>query len=93
MVEGARMVESAAPQVNIASNSIETMMDARVILNAAGEPETLIFTGAHGAEIKYPGFAYPFVKSGNKVLVVLTVVQVSIPEPTLAPKLLIPGAR
>jgi hypothetical protein len=59
-------------------------MTARVISDAQGRPASIILTGPHGMELKAPGEAYPFVKNGHPVLAVMTVMQVSAAEPTLA---------
>lgn len=72
--------------VNIASNSIELGMSARVISDAQGQPASIILSGQHGSEIKMPGFAFPFVKNGHPVLAIISIVQVSAAEPALAPK-------
>lgn len=79
------MPDPALPTVNIASNSIEQSMTARVIFDAKNQPASIILSGQHGSEIKMPGFAFPFVKNGHPVLAIISIVQVSAPEPTLAP--------
>lgn len=77
--------------INVASHSIELMLEARVITDLEGKPQTIFLTNHNGFELKVPGFAYPFVKNGAQVLSILSIVQVSQQEPTLAPKLLILG--
>jgi hypothetical protein len=78
-------------EVSIQSNSVEFMCNARVITDAQGTAQTIILTGPYGVEMKLPGGAFPFVLNGHNVLAVLSLVQVSEREPSLAPKLLIPG--
>lgn len=80
------LVPPMGPQVNIASNSVEIAMTARVITGADGNPASIILTGDHGSEIKFPGFAFPFVKNGHPVLAILSIVQVAAAEPLVAPK-------
>lgn len=84
-------VPPEALPINVASHSIEMMLSARVILDHESKPATIILTGNQGVELKFPGFAYPFVKNGAQVLAIVSVVQVSPAEPTLKPKLLIAG--
>lgn len=78
--------------INIAANSLEMQLTARVITDINGKPQTIFLTAAHGVEMKFPGEAYPFIKNGHTVLGVITMLQVSKQEADGKPRLLIPGA-
>lgn len=82
----------AGPEINISAHTIEMGMTARVLSDAQGRPASMILTGTHGMEVKAPGEAFPFVKNGHPVLVIVTVVQVTKPDPLAAPKGIIRSA-
>ena len=85
-------VNSSLP-INVAAHSLEMMLQARVITDAKGTPQTIVLVGPHGVELKFPGMAYPFVENGRQVLAIVSVVQVKELEvaPLAPSKLLIPG--
>lgn len=79
--------------INIASHSIEMSLKARVILGTDLKPET-IFLENQNVSMKFPGFAYPFIKNGALVMCICSMVQVTKVEPLAASgKLLIPGSH
>lgn len=80
-------------EISTATHTIEMTMRARVVMGADGNPVSTTLVGDHGVEMKWPGFAYPFVRNGAAVLVVTTVVQVARAEPKLAPKIILPGNK
>jgi hypothetical protein len=71
----------AGPEVNVSAHTVEMGMTARVITDAQGAPVSMVLTGQFGMEVKAPGNAFPFVKNGHPVLVIVSVVQVSAPDP------------
>jgi hypothetical protein len=81
----------AGVPVNIATNSIELGMQARVIMGGNGKPASIILQGPHGSEMKMPGEAFPFVKNGHQVLAIISVVQVSAAPTAAAPAIIRPG--
>lgn len=83
----------SGPEVRTQAHSIEQAMKARVIMDVDGTPASIILTGAHGSQIKMPGFAFPFVQNGGTVLAIISVVQVTTEVAKLgAPKTILrPG--
>ena len=66
----------AGPEVRIASNSVDLMCEARVILNAQSEPETLILSNKQlGVEMKLPARAWPFITGRHPVIISLCLFQ------------------
>lgn len=82
--------EAQGQVINTSIHTIEMSMKARVITDAQGRPEKIFLTGDQGVEMSWPGYAFPFIKNGDTVATVTTVVRVGLAD-TTAPKIILPG--
>jgi hypothetical protein len=82
--------EAQGQVINTSIHTIEMSMKARVVINTAGEPVRIMLTGDQGVEMSWPGYAFPFIKNGDTVATVTTVVRVGLADST-APKIILPG--
>lgn len=82
--------EAQGQIINTSIHTIEMSMKARVVINAQGQPQRIYLSGDQGVEMSWPGYAFPFIKNGDTVATVTTVVRVGLAD-AAAPKIILPG--
>lgn len=84
--------EAQGLPISTSIHTIEMAMKARVLTGADGKPEKIFLEGDQGVKQEWPGYAFPFIKNGDMVATVTTIVRVGLAD-TAAPKIIIPGNK
>lgn len=84
--------EAEGQPITTSIHTIEMGMKARVITNAHGNPEKIFLEGDQGVKMEWPGYAFPFIRNGDTVATVTTVVRVGLAD-AAAPKIILPGNK
>lgn len=82
--------EAAGQVINTSIHTIEMAMKARVITNAQGQNEKIFLEGDQGVKSEWPGYAFPFIKNGDTIATVTTIIRVGLVD-AAAPKIILPG--
>jgi hypothetical protein len=78
--------------ISTSIHTIEMAMKARVLTGVDGKPEKIFLEGDQGVKAEWPGYAFPFIKNGDMVATVTTIVRVGLAD-TAAPKIILPGNK
>jgi adenylosuccinate synthase len=84
--------EAQGSIINTSIHTIEMSMKARVITDAQGKNEKIFLEGDQGVKMEWPGYAFPFIRNGDTVATVTTVVRVGLAD-AAAPKIILPGTK
>lgn len=82
--------EAQGQPITTSIHTIEMAMKARVLTDAQGKPEKIFLEGDQGVKMEWPGYAFPFVRNGDTVATVTTIVRVGLAD-AAAPKIILPA--